>query len=242
MAWGYLRGGKTIPAEPSLSACPDFSSCSRPHCAELPTPHCLCTVLPEGKHLPFHFQRFTALRQDRGFNSAIFSHICHVASAHGSISHTPSLPVPTAKKSLATRFFCIPVSGWKGSRGRHRDRGIPAHGVGLAEELPGKRGAVRGEGVWGGWEGPPKKGLIEESLRFPAWPGSTGTHSSRHCATGARKAEQGTPLTLPGGLLPSPPSCPAVSLCCRWCCKLQPSPVCAFQRVVFKVEGVLAGS
>lgn len=56
---------------------------------------------------------------------------------------------------------------------------------------------------------PQRKGSLKR-LRFPAWPGSAGTHSSRHCATGARKTGPGSPLARLGGLLCSPPRCPAV--------------------------------
>lgn len=161
--WGEKRPSQqsppSVPAGTSAAA-PGHTGESCPH----PTAFAPSLALvPGGKGLLFHSQRFTALHQDRDLTLQ-FSHICHVASAYDSFSHPQSPCADSStghysprRTSLATSLFWVPgvlwtpVSGGKGSRAGHRESGIPAFGVGLVEELPGEHGAVRRSVGW--WEG-----------------------------------------------------------------------------------------
>lgn len=135
---GVLLGEKRPPQQSLLSACRDFSSCSRTQRGELPKPRSLCTEPALGarrKASPFPQSAIPNATPGQGFNSH-FSHICHVASAHGSFSQ-PGLPV-------LTRAQVTNISGHQSRRGPWSPSGAErgaeagterAFGVGLAEQL-----------------------------------------------------------------------------------------------------------
>lgn len=212
---GVPWGEKAIPAESPLCACRNFSSCSRPHWGELPTPHCLCTepgfgVRRKGSPLPQPTIYNTTPGQ--GFNSAIFPHLpCCFSIRLVSTSQSPCADSSTGhysprRRSLATSPFWVPECYRRLSRAERgaepgRESGIPAFGMDLAEEIPGERGAVRREcGVVGGTAGsvPQRKGSLKQGWAFAVPSGARGRrHAQQLALCHRRRANRAGPSIHP---------------------------------------------
>lgn len=266
MAWGCFGGKRpsqqSLPSEPAgiSAAAPGRAGESCPHPAAFAPS---LALVPAGKRPLFHSQRFTTLHQDRDL-TVQFSHICHVASAYGSISHPQSPCADSSTGHCPQGQHLLPpvpsASLERYSRLSRAERGAEAGTESAVSLLLGwvwRRSfqasvEQRGEGVWGGGRDrglrAPKKGLIE------AGTGICGSQRGRGppartaagivpLAPGKRGRAVLSPILVVCSAVP--PRCPALRrlhLCCRWCCKPHASRVCGFQRVGFMVEGVLAGS